>query len=137
MIFLLLTIYLLLAWSYSTNISQRDHLIVLSHGLMGYPTDLDYLASLLRQSGCVVLQSTSNQYYKTIDGIPTASSRLIEEIRTVHQENPQLKKISFVGNSLGGLFARYTVAILKNMSTDGLLGLEPQRFMTVSSSTHK
>lgn len=131
---LLLCFYLAYAWSFTSPSSQRDHLVVLSHGLMGYSTDLDYLATLLREAGCIVLQSTSNHYDKTLNGIPTASNRLVEEIRAAQLLNPHLRRISFVGNSLGGLFARYTVALLRNISVDGLVGLEPQKFMTVSSA---
>lgn len=45
--------------------------------------------------------------------------RLAEEVKRVVEENPGLARISFVGHSLGGLIARYAIAVLyKDPSSD-------------------
>ena len=46
-----------------------DHLIVLSHGIMGSHKDLSYLSSKLELKGCIILQSKSNEFLKSLNGI--------------------------------------------------------------------
>ncbi len=114
--------------------SQPEHLIVLSHGLMGRPTDLDYLAGLLiSQQGSLVLQSKANEYINSLKGIPFGAKKLAEEIISFKNQNPSVKNISFVGNSLGGLYARYALKLLHNSSDNSICGLTPHKFMTIAT----
>lgn len=129
---------------------QRSrHLIVLVHGIMGNARDLEYLAQKLEEKGAVVLQSRKNEYMMSLAGIKESAERLVEEIHEVSVANPSLNKVSFVGNSLGGLFSRYAVKLLSIMaeedknSTDLYLTTEtgfdlgvklyPHKFMTIAS----
>ena len=80
-----------------------EHLIVLSHGLMGTSKDLTYLANQLQRRGFIVLKSQANELFKTYLGIESGSKRLAEEVYAWKQQHPQLQRISFVGNSMGGL----------------------------------
>lgn len=52
-LFLLLLVFLVTPVSFSLLLTSpnSDHLIVLSHGLMGTGEDLGYLASLLKKRG--------------------------------------------------------------------------------------
>jgi hypothetical protein len=133
--------------------SSSRHLVVLVHGLMGSARDLEYLAQRLEERGSVVvLQSSANQYAQSLAGIKQAAQRLVEEIHEVCLKNPQLDRVSFVGNSLGGLFARYAIKLLSIpveerskgdpnaeffLSTEtGIdLGIKlyPEKFMTIAS----
>ena len=80
---------------------------------MGSARDLEYLALGLK-SGVMwwFYGSSSNQYVQSLTGVKQAAQRLVEEIHEVCLKNPQLNRVSFVGNSLGGLFARYAIKLL-------------------------
>nr|ADD95717.1 unknown protein [uncultured organism MedDCM-OCT-S04-C12] len=118
-----------------------EHLCVLVHGIMGTDSDLKYLGSRLEEHGCVVLLSQSNWWIKSLSGIETAAKRLVEEIHTVQLSKPWLRKISFVGNSLGGLFCRYAVKLLSRDSLDthmfyagpGAAPLQPEIFVSIAT----
>ena len=98
---------------------------------MGSQTDLNYLSSLLEKNGCKVLKSKSNEKYKSIDGIVTGGQLLAKEILDYKKETPNLNKISFVGNSLGGLYARSAIKVLFDSKTELIAGLQPYNFMVV------
>ncbi|XP_035818229.1 hydrolase-like protein family isoform X4 [Zea mays] len=62
--------------------------------------------------------SSTNSYTKTFDGIDVAGRRLANEVLEVVNKMPSLRKISFLAHSLGGLFARYVIAILHSVSVE-------------------
>ncbi|CAB1120484.1 unnamed protein product [Ectocarpus sp. CCAP 1310/34] len=119
------------------------HLVVLAHGLSGTPEDLTYLKqSLEREGGSEILvHSARRNEGKTKDGVVEGGSRLAEEIREVVQSTPSLSRISLVGNSLGGLYARYAAKLLYRDETTGgdsgtgatVAGLSPSVFMTIAT----
>jgi hypothetical protein len=92
---------------------------------MGNARDLEYLAIKLEEKGAVVLQSCKNEYMQSLAGIKEGAERLVEEIHEIIVSNPQLDRISFVGNSLGGLFVRYAVVLLSLMSQEDTNTVEP------------
>ena len=53
------------------KIKSKSHLVVLSHGLMGFPMDLTFIGDLLHDngSGCSVLISKSNEFTKSLRGL--------------------------------------------------------------------
>ena len=118
---LFLVVLLAIAWiSVVTSLSSSKHLIVLVHGLMGNERDLEYLGDRLSAVGdCVVLRSASNANYKSLQGVRLGAERLIEEIREVKKAHKDLEKISFVGNSLGGIFCRYALKLLSYHTKEG------------------
>lgn len=119
---------------YAVNYSfNADHLVVLSHGVMGTAQDLNYLGRLLEDSGCVILKSTSNENLKSLDGFKIGAERLADEIKKCVVANNQLKRISIVGNSLGGLYARYALKLLYNDLENTICGLQPHRFMSIAT----
>jgi hypothetical protein len=68
----------------------------------------------------------------THDGIDSGGERLAREIRACieNQECRKLHYISFVGNSMGGLFSRYAIGILYEPDTGTICGLTPISFIT-------
>ncbi|KAG0499360.1 hypothetical protein HPP92_004051 [Vanilla planifolia] len=141
---------------------EPDHLLVLVHGILASPSDWKYAeAELKRRLGnnFLIYVSSSNSYTKTFTGIDGAGRRLAEEVLNLAQKTESLRKISFLAHSLGGLFARYAIAILyslenpnasqqKNIissnggnaekvicsSTTGkIAGLEPINFITLAT----
>lgn len=110
--------------------SLPNHLIVVSHGIFGTEHDLYHLTELLKQNkNNYILISKKNQFLKTLNGIETGSQNLKEEIESVVENNPSLKKISFIGNSLGGLYVRLAAHYCHDKSTNTICGLEPHNFM--------
>jgi hypothetical protein len=119
------------------------HLIVLVHGWMGSPLELDYLKqTLLRQAQqqqqqqqqqeeqhVVLVHAAQSNNGQTMDGIANGGHRLAREINewiqsiqnqiedeatTANSKAEQGHKtrisLSIVGNSLGGLYARYALS---------------------------
>ncbi|CAL0308978.1 unnamed protein product [Lupinus luteus] len=142
--------------------NDPDHLVVLVHGISGSPSDWTYAeGELKRQLGknFLVYASASNAYSLTFTGIDEAGTRLADEVRQVVKQTKSLKRISFLAHSLGGLFARYAVAVLyspdtynsdqhvdtensmmessqrtTNFSNGGVIaGLEPINFITLAT----
>ncbi|CAH9081195.1 unnamed protein product [Cuscuta epithymum] len=129
---------------------EPDHLIVLVHGILASTSDWTYTqAELKRRLGrkFLIYASSCNAYIKTFAGIDGAGKRLAVEVMQVVKTRGSLKKISFIAHSLGGLIARYAVAVLftKNLSTTAnrklvcssiqrfIAGLEPINFITLAT----
>ncbi|CAJ1938621.1 unnamed protein product [Sphenostylis stenocarpa] len=101
--------------------NDPDHLLVLVHGILASTGDWTYAeAELKRRLGknYLIYVSSSNTYTKTFTGIDGAGKRLAEEVLQVVKKTKSLKRISFLSHSLGGLFARYAIAVLYSPDTD-------------------
>ena len=128
------------------GVDNSRHLVVLVHGLMGTNQDLEYLGERLHEKGCIVLLSKSNWWIKSLVSIKIASVRLVDEIHVKQAQNPELRHISFVGNSLGGLFCRYALYLMVRSGSPRKLfttqdegsplyaqSLAPQHFLAIAS----
>ncbi|KAL0321289.1 UNVERIFIED_CONTAM: putative lipase ROG1 [Sesamum radiatum] len=121
---------------------KPDHLLVLVHGILASPSDWTYFeAELKRRLGkkFLIYASSCNTYTKTFTGIDGAGKRLADEVMQVVKKTESLKKISFLAHSLGGLFARYAVAVLytpnvSSFQSDDLAGSPATKFKTLYSS---
>lgn len=94
---------------------QPDHLLILVHGILAKPSDWNYVKKELRNrlgGKFLIHASAVNPLLNTLNGIEPAGRRLASEIEQIVVKVPSLKRISFVAHSLGGLFARYAVAML-------------------------
>ncbi|KAG6383944.1 hypothetical protein SASPL_156265 [Salvia splendens] len=92
---------------------KPDHLLVLVHGIMGR-----CLLPSIAASSC-------NMYAKTFTGIDGAGRRLADEVTEVVKKADSLTKISFLSHSLGGLIARYAIAVLYTPNVDTYTNSEP------------
>ncbi|KAL0352985.1 UNVERIFIED_CONTAM: putative lipase [Sesamum angustifolium] len=82
---------------------------------LGSPSDWTYFeAELKRRLGkkFLIHASSCNTYTKTFTGIDGAGKRLADEVMHIVKKTESLKKISFLAHSLGGLIARYAIAVL-------------------------
>lgn len=96
-------------------VSGYEHLIVTVHGFSGRATDLGYVQRRLEfEKDIVVLACTCNQG-RTWDGVAAGGRRVAREVAAFTAQRPELKTISFIGNSMGGLYSRYALA---ELSTD-------------------
>ncbi|KAI7732013.1 hypothetical protein M8C21_016850, partial [Ambrosia artemisiifolia] len=95
-----------------------------------------------------VHRSERNAASQTLDGVDVMGERLSEEVLEVIKQKPNLRKISFVAHSVGGLVARYAIGRLyrpPQENTDNLSvenceeakptigGLIPVNFITVAT----
>lgn len=126
---LLLSAVVSIIWWTHLSASHADHLVVLSHGIHGFKTDLTYLSQHLEKAGCVVLKAASNEFMQSQNGIENGAKNIAQEILSVLNSNVQLKRISFVGNSLGGLYTRFVVKELFDQATGLMAGLRPHYFL--------
>lgn len=104
-------IYVLILPFVGTLTSQR---------LWGNPGHLSYLASSLRdkypEDKLHILVAKTNSNTFTYDGIDLGAERVTQEIETyvagLEKKGGEIKKLSIVGYSLGGLVARYIIGLL-------------------------
>jgi hypothetical protein len=123
---------------------ETVHVIILVHGWMGNPSELRYLETTLNQlaqthhdkdqSTCFVIHSAKANDGNTMDGIAAGGGRVAEEVNgilTNIQKNDKRKiSLSFVGNSLGGLYARYALSEISGIR-DGRIW--PSVFCTIAT----
>lgn len=75
------------------------------HFIRKHPEDV-----VVHCSGC-------NSAARTFDGVDVMGRRLADEVASIVDSRPELCKISFVAHSLGGLIARYAIALLYESET--------------------
>jgi hypothetical protein len=116
----------------------KVHLIVFIHGLDGTGNDFDNLEHLfLRHFNpdhpIETLKIMANsRFAQTYDGIESGSIRIWKEIMLkIDFLNPNVKWISFVGHSLGGLYARYVVKLLDDCEI--FHRIQPMYFVTLAT----
>ncbi|KKZ62752.1 hypothetical protein EMCG_02862 [[Emmonsia] crescens] len=98
---------------------NTDHLCVLVHGLHGNPSHFDYIAGAIRDKHgdtLYILAVKRNAGTLTYDGIERGGERVAHEIEealeTLYDQGYDIRKLSIVGYSLGGLVARYAIGLL-------------------------
>ena len=123
---------LLCSTALAASTTPLKHLVVLVHGLSGTAADLGYLARRLEADASVrVLASGANEPFpRTLDGVDAGGARVADEVRQVASA---YKTISFVGNSLGGLYARAALRELRDADRSTFAGLTPAVFVTTAA----
>ncbi|GLT39859.1 hypothetical protein SLA2020_140260 [Shorea laevis] len=110
--------------------SSADHLVVMVHGILGSSADWKFGAERFVKElpdKVFVHCSEKNMFKLTLDGVDVMGERLADEVLEVIQRKSNLRKISFVAHSVGGLVARYAI---------GRLYRAPTRETTKDSSTN-
>ncbi|KAG2011830.1 lipid particle protein [Coprinopsis cinerea AmutBmut pab1-1] len=111
--------------SSSAATSSPVHLLVLIHGMWGYPGHLAELSRVAQETHSLpaadgtrleVLLAETNREDSTYDGIDWGGERVAKEIydkvSELEETGSNVVKLSVTGYSLGGLVARYVVGIL-------------------------
>lgn len=131
---------ILLLWV-AQVIAKHKHLIVLSHGMMGTFTDLNYLENLLllpsaSSDDIKVFKSAKNKQSNSLKGVQIGGEQLASEIIDLlnNEDGLAIETISFVGNSLGGIYARYAISLLHDFKTNLFINnIKPLAFVTIAS----
>ncbi|ODH14287.1 hypothetical protein ACO22_06604 [Paracoccidioides brasiliensis] len=120
------------------NKKSADHLCVLVHGLHGNPSHFDYIAGALREKHAdklYILAVKRNAGSLTYDGIERGGERVAHEVEealeSLESQGYDIRKLSMVGYSLGGLIARYAIGLL--YSKGYFDKLQPINFTTFAS----
>ena len=111
----------------SSMASSYTHYCFLVHGWLGNDSEMSSIETSLNKSiEQVRNQHTNTEFvihktlcnnHNTSDGIINGGNRLANEIKSIiTTSNNSIQTISFVGNSLGGLYARYAIGILHSDS---------------------
>ncbi|GAB1314017.1 Serine esterase-domain-containing protein [Madurella fahalii] len=125
--------------AYAGGAVEADHLCVLVHGLWGNPNHMASIAKILRNQyppgELYILVAKRNSGSFTYDGIELGGERVCleieEELELIKSKGGNIKKISIVGYSLGGLVARYAIGLL--FARGVLDGLECMNFTAFAS----
>ncbi len=125
--------------------ATTTHFAFLVHGYNGNPADLVYLRTAMAanaekrlnqikrdnpskytEQNKIVIHTCQSNVGSTKDGIENGGKRIMEEVLSVIQEHASSDDkdsdeitditVSFVGNSLGGLYSRYAIARLSELS---------------------
>ncbi|OVA06996.1 protein of unknown function DUF676 [Macleaya cordata] len=141
-------------WSCNDSYSSSaDHLVVMVNGILGSSTDWKFAAEQfvrMLPDKVFVHCSVRNVSKLTLDGVDVMGERLAEEVIEVIKRMPEVRKISFIGHSIGGLVARYAIGRLyrpprrenaEDASTNAcnedsrgtICGLEAMNFITVAT----
>ncbi|KAK9672810.1 hypothetical protein RND81_12G126400 [Saponaria officinalis] len=123
--------------------SSSDHLVVMVHGILGSAADWKFGAEQfvkMLPDKVYVHCSERNGATLTLDGVDVMAQRLAAEVLEVIEHKPELRKISFVAHSVGGLVARCAIGMLyqqpkgNNEDSRGTIGgLEAMNFVTVAT----
>jgi hypothetical protein len=121
----------------------EKHLYVLMHGLAGSEDDLLALATeLIMDKNNVVFIPKSCTPMRSFDGIVAGGERIVDELEEFIEnydddddgkKRTNLKWISFVGNSMGGLYCRYVLTRLFERDSKTICGLEMHTFLTTAT----
>uniref|UniRef100_A0A1D1YD54 Putative lipase YOR059C n=1 Tax=Anthurium amnicola TaxID=1678845 RepID=A0A1D1YD54_9ARAE len=91
------------------------HLVIMVNGIIGSAGDWRFAAKHFVKKlpeDVIVHRSECNSNLLTLHGVDIMGERLAKEVLSFVKRRPELRKISFVGHSLGGLIARYAIARL-------------------------
>ncbi|XP_061993044.1 uncharacterized protein LOC133710919 [Rosa rugosa] len=99
----------------AANNAVPEHLVVMVNGIIGSASDWRYAADQFVKKlpdKVIVHRSECNSSRLTFDGVDLMGERLAEEVLAVIRKRSEVRKISFVAHSLGGLVARYAIGRL-------------------------
>lgn len=139
--------------SKSSDSSSADHLVVMVNGILGSSTDWKFASEQFVKElpdKVFVHCSERNVSKHTLDGVDVMGERLAEEVIEVIRRKPNMRKVSFISHSVGGLVARYAIGKLyrppgnepiqdsgnKESKVDSIgtiCGLEAMNFVTVAT----
>jgi hypothetical protein len=74
--------------------------------------------------------------FRTLDGIDVGGHRLADEVRAfrLRPDMTSLDSISFIGDGIGGLYARYAIGVLLDNDGERLCqGLKPCNYISLST----
>ncbi|KAG2299004.1 hypothetical protein Bca52824_035476 [Brassica carinata] len=127
----------------NTDSSSANHLVVMVHGILGSTDDWKFGAEqfvkTLPDKVFVHCKEQKKLSALTLDSVDVMGERLASEVLEIIQTRPNIRKISFVAHSLGGLAARYAIGKLykppnhEGPSQGTICGLEAVNFITVST----
>ncbi|GLC34078.1 hypothetical protein PLESTM_000150600 [Pleodorina starrii] len=114
------------------------HLVVIQHGLWGFPANTAHLSLLLRERlghGYFILNSDVNSGNLTYDGIDVCGDRLFaliqKTIASIAATGTSVSAISLIGYSMGGLVIRYVAG---KLYAEGVFThIVPVNFITVAT----
>jgi hypothetical protein len=108
-------------------------MFVLVHGLDGFSSDMDFFKAKLNSLKCDLFcfAPTAN-HWNTKDGITRGATRILLQIEQQIKEQTHITKISYLGHSLGGLYAR-EVIYLAHLKNSPVAKLTPMNFITLAS----
>lgn len=115
--------------------ASPTHLVVLLHGLLGSPANLQVFGELVRKRlgpSALVAAPSCFARLATLDGVDACGVRVLAWLRAFVRERPELRRLSLVGYSLGGLVARFLAGALCHQCTPAFLGLTPSTLLTIA-----
>ncbi|KAK9487791.1 putative serine esterase-domain-containing protein [Lipomyces starkeyi] len=126
-------------WSSPKPDPDKDvHLVVVSHGLhsntgadmLFLKEQIDKAARITGEN--VIVRGYFDNVCRTERGVKYLGKRLAQHIATSLRE-PNVKKISFIGHSLGGLVMTYAIAFLHAHYPDFFEMIEPVNFIALAT----
>jgi hypothetical protein len=117
----------------SVKSSVPVHLVVLIHGLDGFSSDMEYIATRLKDRYPEPIRTLSPEcnHGRTYDGIMNGATRILHCVKNEIKRG-DIKYLSIIGHSLGGLYARCLVGLLSKEEIVPNL-VTPVNFITMAT----
>jgi len=118
---------------------EAEHLVVMVNGLNGCYTNWNVLKEALQagmgneENKMLFYASQANRRLRTFSGINMCAERLSEELMDVMETCPNLRDISFLVHSMGGLIGRYAIGVNFDPEKRTVFGLHPRHFMSIAT----
>lgn len=109
-----------------------NHAVFLLHGLISTPKSMESMEAVLKDFGVQTVKPGVN-VEKTFDGIQNGGKRVLEFVKKYLADNPQVKKISFIGHSMGGLYSREAVKLVSEDAELLKRGIVVQNLVTFAT----
>lgn len=121
----------------NSRVETYEHLVVMIHGVYGAPSNWKVISRRLqrrlRGQGVLLYASKVNQYSRTFKGIDTCGRRVEEELRQLVARHHSLRRISFLGHSMGGLVSRFVAGTNFDPAGKTIFGLEACHYVAIAT----
>ncbi|KAK7203860.1 putative serine esterase-domain-containing protein [Myxozyma melibiosi] len=120
------------------ELGKDVHLVVISHGLHSNTgADMLFAKEQIEKAAAaagenVIVRGYFDNVCRTERGVKYLGKRMAKHIATTLRD-PQIKKISFVGHSLGGLVMTYAIAYIHAHYPDFFEEIEPINFIALAT----
>lgn len=125
--------------SSSSMCPRPSKLVVISTGLWGALWNVEFMRERLQEAGgadVLVYCAASNVMLNSYSGIDVCGKRLAAEVGSLFSKRSdldQVRSISFIGYSAGGLFVRYAVGVLHDEGLFSKKGIILDKVISVAT----
>jgi hypothetical protein len=116
-----------------SGVSNKEHLVVIMHGVMGAPMHMQVLSNEIQQElgeNALIYLPSCYSRFSSLKGTVFAGDAVFAQMQILMDKHKAtLKFVSLIGYSFGGVVATWVAGRLQ---TAGFCGLTPEHFITIA-----